>query len=34
MDVLNSILKKLGQEGQLKVMTTALVVYSSDLPSQ
>ena len=33
MDVLNNILKKLGQEGQLKIMTTALVVFSSDLPS-
>jgi hypothetical protein len=34
MDVLNNILKKLGQEGQLKIMATALVVFNSDLPSQ
>jgi len=34
MDVLNNILKKLGQEGQFKIMTTALVVFSPDLPRQ
>ena len=27
MEVLNNILKKLGQEGQLQIMTTAVVVF-------